>query len=101
MNKKDIKKQEHVSMGKFLKDYVGIENENVLNWLSGLTHREIKEICDEIYLLDLTRISFESVTKEEVERGEILLVIDKDNNPAPYTNPIQDEFDIIMDEIVE
>ena len=96
MNKKELKKQEYVSMEKFLKNYVGIENEKVLNWLSDLTHREIKEICDDIYSLDLTRISFDSVTKEDLERGEVILVMDKENNPAPYTNPFQNEFDDIM-----
>ncbi len=96
MNKKELKKQEHVSMEKFLKNYVGIENEKVLNWLTELTHKEIKEICDDIYSLDLTRISFESVTKESLERGEVILVLDKDNNPAPYTNPAGNEFDDIM-----
>ena len=101
MNKKEIKKQEHVSMERFLRNYVGIKNENVLNWLIGLTHREIKEICDEVYLLDLTRVSFESVTKEGVETGEILLVLDRDFNPAPYLNPSQNVFDNIMDEIIE
>ena len=96
MNKKELKKQEHVSMERFLKNYVGIENEKVLNWLTELTHKEIKEICDDIYSLDLTRISFESVTKESLERGEVILVLDKDNNPAPYTNPAGNEFDDIM-----
>ena len=101
MNKKELKKQEHISMEKFLKNYVGIENEKVLNWLTELTHREIKEICDDIYSLDLTRISFESVTKEELERGEVILVLDKENNPAPYTNPTQNEFEDIIREETE
>ena len=98
MNKKQLKKQENISMEKFLKNYVGIQNEAILNDLMSLTHREIKEVCDAIYLLDLTRISFENVTKEDIERGNILLVVDKDKNLAPYENPKLDEFEIIMDE---
>lgn len=101
MNKKQIKKQDHVSMEKFLRNYVGIKNEKVLEWLINLTHREIKEICDEVYLLDLTRISFESVTKEDLKTGEVILVLDKDSNPAPYVNPSQNELDVIMDDIIE
>ena len=98
MNKKELKMEQHISMKKFLRCYVGVENGLVLNWLAGLTHRELKEVCDELMMLDLTRISFEEVTKENVQKGDVLLVLDSDNNPAPYNNPKQNTFDDIIEE---
>lgn len=98
MDKKTIKKQHHIPMEKFLRDYVGIENEMILDILVNLNHRELKEMCEILCTVNLTCISFEDVTKEDLNRGEIILVTDKDCNPAPYTNPMQPTFDQIIKE---
>lgn len=98
MNKKLIKKQCHISMEKFIRYYLDIEGERIIDILLGLNHRDFKDICRELGIIDLTSISFEDVTKEDIETGSVLLVADINNNLAPYINPILSDFDLIMEE---
>lgn len=56
MNKKLVKQQEHIPMERFLRDYVRVENEIVIDTLSGLTHHDLKLVCEEVYGIRVSRL---------------------------------------------
>lgn len=87
MNKKMVKKQHSISMEKFLRDYCHLENDYLIEMLSGLSHKELKDVCRDIYKLRLMTLPFEKVSVEEVNCGEVVFVNDAFYNPAPYKNP--------------
>ncbi|MCI9084610.1 MAG: hypothetical protein HFH46_03255 [Bacilli bacterium] len=89
MNKKVIKKQNHITMELFLRNYCGVQNEALVSQLSELSHRDLKEVCRQIYGIDLLSVSFESLSKEDLNCGNILLVYDAYHASAPYINPLK------------
>ena len=97
MNKKELKKQPHISMEKFLRQHLNIQNERVIDILKELSHQEFKDLYEDLYSLRLKCLPFEVVSKEDVQVGDVLLVLDKYNNPAPYINPVQVTFDEILE----
>ena len=66
-----------ITMEEFLQYFVGINNAD----LNKAKHKELK------YFNLTTTVPFDIVTKEDVLKGDILLVRDKSNNIAPYLNP--------------
>lgn len=98
MDRKKIKRQPHCLMETFLRSYVGIEDELMIEKLADLSHKQFKDIYDEIGTVKLRRLPFEDITSDDVQMGDVLLVLDKDNNPAPYVNPIRANFDKIIEE---
>ncbi len=70
-----------ISMEDFLKNFVGIDNQN----LNRAKHKELK------FFNLATAVPFDIVTKESVMTGDILLVRDKANNIAPYKNPYREK----------
>ena len=100
MNKKEIQKQQYISMKKFLRDYCHLENEHLIEMLSSLSHKELKEVCNELYKLELMTLPFNIVSTEEVKRGDVLFVNDAFYNPAPYKNPRKKELeDLLFDDL--
>ena len=95
MNKKSIQNQKHITMEEFLRNYCEITNEYVIDMLKDLSHHELKEVCNAVYKISLTRLPFEKVFQEDVNRGEVLLVVDSFSNSAPYKNPQAGLQDII------
>ena len=87
MNKKLVKKQDHISMKKFLTNYCHLESELLIDRLSELSHREVKQVCRNAYNLNLSTIPFEAVDKNDICCGNIILVADAYNRLAPYRNP--------------
>lgn len=60
MNKKLVKQQEHIPMERFLRDYVRVENEIVIDTLSGLRYMELgfqgyhlKQYVPKIYNMEM------------------------------------------------
>lgn len=101
MDSKKIEKQKHCFMDTFLRAYVGITDEDVIERLSCLTHKQFKEVYDKLEEINLVRIPFEAVTQEAIETGEVLLVLDRKNNTAPYINPVMADFDVVMEDEIE
>ena len=97
MNKKELKIQPHISMEKFLRQYLNIQNETVIETLKELSHQDFKELYEYMYSLKLKCLPFEIVSKEDIQMGDVLLVVDRYNNPAPYINPKQISFDEIFE----
>ena len=100
MTKKELRKIGTISMAYFLKTYLDVDNDKLLNKLVELTHFELKEIT-KIYGIKLSKISFENLTKDMIARGDILLVDDCYGNPAPYINPMrkmENEYETTLDE---
>ncbi len=95
MNRQELRNQEYISTEKFLRDYCGIENQTLIDMLSQLSHRDLKELCDELYKIKLVSVPFSTLTKSELSSGEILLVEDAYHQAAPYKNPSKEE--IILD----
>ena len=87
MNKITLKKQETISMEKFLRDYIEIEDEELINFLSSLPHKKIKTIIQEIYKIQLSCVPFELTNIEDIGNGSVLLVQDSCYHTAPYKNP--------------
>ncbi len=87
MNRKQIQRQNHISMEKFLKTYCHIENENLIDMLSNLSHHELKEVLKELYKIKLSTLPFDLVSPEKINTGEVLMVTDIAGNSAPYINP--------------
>ena len=90
MNKKLVKQQQSISMEKFLRNYCHLENDYLIDMLSALSHKELKEMCREIYKLKLMTLPFEEVSTEDINSGEVLFVSDAFYNPAPYKNPLKE-----------
>ncbi len=96
MKKLNLKDIEVISMHKFLENYCGIYNETLLNKLCIRTHRELKELKEDF--LPLITVSFGSVTEEELITGDIIYVLDRNNNVAPYKNPLRKSLDDLFEE---
>ena len=109
MNKKQVRKCQKIDMKNFLRDYYGIDNENLILELSNLSHKDLKMIAP-CYGINLVRTKFDLVTTEQALTGTIILVNDAFGNPAPYVNPNRflswnseyEEFDSsLVSEVVE
>ena len=87
MDKREIQNQPMISISQFLRDYYEVDNEDIINRLSVLSHKELKTICKEGYGIDINSMPFEDVTIESLKCGSALLVRDGHGNPAPYHNP--------------
>lgn len=101
MDKKQVRKSYKMDMVHFLRNYYGIDNENLISELCHLSHKDLKRIAP-LYGIELVRTSFELVSSEQVAMGTIILVNDAFNNPAPYVNPnrvlsLNQEFDTELD----
>ena len=101
MDKKQVRKSYKMDMVHFLRNYYGIDNENLISELCHLSHKDLKRIAP-LYGIELVRTSFELVSSEQVATGTIILVNDAFNNPAPYVNPnrvlsLNQEFDTELD----
>ena len=99
MDKKALEKHSKITMEKFLRSCLEIDNEIVIDILSRLTHKEFKRVCREIYKLYVSSIPFEAVEKEDLYEGNIVLVYDAHHNFAPYKNPNQKNVDRIHEEL--
>lgn len=99
MNKKELEKQNKITIEAFLRNYIEIDNENIIDTLSSLTHKEFKKVCKEIHNLHITSIPFEAVELEDLCMGNIILVYDTCGNIAPYKNPNQKGIIEIHEEI--
>ena len=100
MTKKEIRKTPSITMAYFLKTYLGVTNTILLNKLTELSHCELKEVA-KIYGVKLSKISFDTLTKDMIARGDILLVEDNFGNKAPYINPLrkmENEYETTLDE---
>ena len=100
MTKKEIRKISSITMAHFLKTYLDVTNEILLNKLAELSHCELKEVA-KIYGVRLCKIPFDTLTKDMIARGDILLVEDAFGNKAPYINPMrkmENEYETTLDE---
>ena len=86
MDKKQVRKCYKMDMVHFLRNYYGIDNENLISELCHLSHKDLKRVAP-LYGIELVRTSFEFVSSEQLAMGTIILVTDFFNNPAPYVNP--------------
>ncbi|HHW69017.1 MAG TPA: hypothetical protein GX747_01575 [Tenericutes bacterium] len=82
LNKKIIKNEKKITLTKFLKIYYGINNPCT----SLLRHKDIDAFCIE----GIKKVPFESVDNDDIRRGNILLVTDRDNNIGAYIRPSYD-----------
>ena len=102
MDKKQVRKSYRMDMTHFLRNYYGVDNEELLLELCSLSHKDLKKIAS-YYGMDLVRTNFDLVSLEQVAMGTIILVNDAFNNPAPYVNPSRvlagdREFDTELDQ---
>ncbi len=86
MNKKRKQRLENlseqaVSMEEFLKRFLNINNDELIK--QGLTHKELKKIFP-----NLRRSSFDAILDDPsmVYRGQVVLVLDSNDNVIPYVN---------------
>ncbi len=86
MDKKQIKFSRKMDMEQFLRSYCAIDNEDLIYALSKLTHKQLKPLARS-YGIKLSSVRFEDVEIEDINTGEIILVNDCFNRPAPYKNP--------------
>ena len=98
MKKKELKKQEHISMEKFLRHYLKINNDCLIKDLKKLSHQDLKEVYENLYGIELICAPFENVNLEDLLCGKIILVSDKKGCLSPYINPIQIDFNSIIKE---
>ena len=101
MDKKQVRKCYKMDLSHFLRNYYGVENENLIMELSQLSHKELKIIAP-LYGIEFVRTNFDLVSLEQVLTGTIILVNDAYGNPAPYVNPnrtlfMNQEFDTELD----
>ena len=99
MNKKELEKQRKITMEQFLRSFLEVENDTVIDTLSRLEHKEFKKICRSIYRLNVSCLPFEAVKKEDLYEGRVILVYDVHHNFAPYRNPNQKSVDRIHEEL--
>lgn len=77
LHKLNIDKKYVITMDFFVKNYLGIYD----NKLSRVTHKDLK-------MLGVGKtVPFDILTKDDVMRGNVLLVRDKKGHVAPYINP--------------
>ena len=101
MEKKQVRKSHKMDMTHFLRNYYGVDNEELLLELCSLSHKDLKKIAP-YYGIELVRTSFDLVSFDQIAMGSIVLVNDAFNNPAPYVNPSRvlawgQEFDTELD----
>ena len=101
MEKKQVRKSHKMDMTHFLRNYYGVDNEELLSELCSLSHKDLKKIAP-YYGIELVRTSFDLVSFDQIAMGSIVLVNDAFNNPAPYVNPSRvlawgQEFDTELD----
>ena len=94
MKKKELKQSIKVDMKYFLEIYYGITNQELLNNLIKMSHKDIKEILS-LYGIEITRTCFQTITREMIAVGDVILVTDGFGNIAPYNNPL------ILNDIIE
>lgn len=75
------RKNDTINIESFLTTYCNVPYRNGLN---KLTHFQVKHFKFE----GVKTISFKEVCKDEVMRGDVLIVLDGHHNPAPYVNPL-------------
>lgn len=100
MDKKTLKKMPVHDMEYFLTEYYGIDNKELVEKLSELSHKDLKYIAS-LYDINLVRTSFDYISKEQIATGTVLLVNDYYNHTAPYVNPnrtLNDEFNTELSE---
>jgi hypothetical protein len=85
----EIEAQKSITMKNFLKNYCNIENNEIIDKLSSLSHKDLKIVASVIYNINLVSLPFDIVNKENINRGNIILVRDTNHNLAPYKNPLQ------------
>ena len=101
MNKKEVRNCYKMNLRHFLINYCGIDNDSLVTDLCNLSHKELKQVAS-LYGIYLKNVSFEDVYFDQLATGEILMVNDVYNNPAPYVNPCltyNDEFDTEFDSV--
>ena len=98
MNKKELKQVTHISMERFIRYYLKINNECLIREFKKLSHQELKEVYESLYGIKLKCLPFEIVDIDDVMRGDVLIVDDKKGRFAPYVNPIQVNFDMVVKE---
>ena len=99
MTKKELNQSPSNSMEYFLKTYYDLSDE-LIDKLKGHTHKTLKSIA-KLYGIDLKKMGFDSITREMLATGEVILITDCCGNVAPYINPyaeIEDEFETTMEE---
>lgn len=87
MDKKEIKRSIKIEMKYFLETYYGITNQELLNNLIRLSHKDIKLVLH-LYGIEIKRTGFQELTREMIASGEVILVTDGFGNIAPYKNPL-------------
>jgi hypothetical protein len=87
MTKKEIRKERKMNLEHFLRSYYEVDNQALIATLSKMTHKQLKTIAP-LYGINLVRTSFDSLDKEQLLTGTILLVEDCFHHPAPYVNPL-------------
>ncbi len=86
MDKKDLKNQKFISVAKFLRDYYELDA-HTISTVENLSHKELKEVCRDVYGINLSSLPFDTVTQENINCGDVILVNDTKMHPAPYKNP--------------
>ena len=57
-----------------------------------------EEIYQSLYSVELKCVPFDTILIDDIVKGKVLLVSDKKGNLAPYVNPIQTDFEMIIEE---
>ncbi len=96
MKKLNLKDINVISMHKFLENYCSIYNDVLLEQLCARTHKELKQLKEDY--LPLITIPFDGVTEEDLVTGNIIYVLDRNNNVAPYKNPLHKSLDDLFEE---
>ncbi len=86
MDKREIKKAHKMLISGFLVRYYDVRNFALARSFNRLTHKELKFLLPS-YGIELLSFDFEEVEPYQLENGEVVLVKDVFNNPAPYANP--------------
>ena len=85
-------------MEKFIRHYLKVNNEHLIREFKKMSHQELKEAYENLYGIKLRCLPFENVDIDDVMRGDVLVVDDKNGCFAPYVNPIQIDFDTVVKE---
>lgn len=99
MTKKELESVKCVSMQYFLEVYYDVA-EDISHVISKNSHKSLGKVA-RLYGVRLAKMSFEKVTREMVNMGDVIFVLDCFGNAAPYINPkinFEDEFNTTMDE---
>ena len=98
MIKKELEQLPFISLETFLRHYLKVNNDHMIKSFKDLTHQDFKEAYEDLYDFKLKRMPFDFIAVEDILRGDILLVADKKRHLAPYINPIQINFDLLIEE---